>query len=166
VEKMLNETGSELIRCVYNPGATKRIRFSSACHSSLPTGIANNIERGFFRASEIQSYGLSYNPPPDGDDARYGSYWTIGQGQILTVPVISSGGSVIGSQRLNAILYCRTLEPGSQKCVDNPLRSSTRTAKIFIDGLQVSFADRFILMEIIHHHLGRICITRRQHHAD
>ncbi len=135
---MLNETGSDLIRCIYNPGAEKRIRLSSGCHSSLPTGVANNVEKGYFKSSDISPYGLSYDPAPNGDDPRYGSYWTIAQGQAMPVPAITAGGSVIARHRLNAILYCRTLEHGSQKCIDNPLRSATRTAKIFIDGVQVS----------------------------
>jgi hypothetical protein len=138
---MLNETGSDLIKCIYNPGASKRIRFSSACHSSLPTNVANNVEHGLFKDSNILSFGLSYHPPPDGSNERYGSYWTIGQGQIMNVPVLSAGNQVVGSQRLNAILYCRTLEHGSQKCIDNPLRSATRTVKIFIDGVQVIVLD-------------------------
>jgi hypothetical protein len=156
---MLNETGKDLIQCIYNPGASKRIRFSSACHSSLPTSVANNVEHGILKDSNIRGYELSYHPPPDGSDDRYGSYWTIGQGQIMNVPVISAGGQVVGRQRLNAILHCRTLEPGSHKCIDNPLRSATRTAKIYIDGVQVS------VIELCSNCVNSTSIRWRQHHT-
>ncbi len=184
VQKMLNETGSDSIRCIFNPGAAKRIRLSTSCHSSLPTGVANNVEQGYFRANEIGEHSLLYNPPPDGIDARYGSFWTIPHNQSMPVPVVTAQGNVIGRQRLNAILYCRTLEQSSQKCIDNPLRSATRTAKIFIDGVQVSVAYLFLswrFMQIYYLYLfyffslfnlfifiqsGSFFISRRQHLAD
>lgn len=160
VQKMLNKTGSDSIRCIYNPGATKRIRLSRSCHSSLPTGVANNVEQGYFRASEIGAHGLLYDPPPDGDDARYGSYWTIPHDQTLRVPVMTSQGNVAGPQRLNAILYCRTLEQSSHKCIDNPLRSATRTAKIFIDGVQVSVTCFFLFLLRLHLYYIYFCSIR------
>lgn len=143
---MLNASGSDFVRCIYNPGPAKHIRLSRSCHSSLPTNVANNVEHSYFKTHELE--GHVFDPAPDGDDQRYGSYWTIGSNQTMRLPVKHLGPQTSIPLRVNAILYCRNIEQSSFKCVDNPLRGATRRAKIYIDGIEVSF--KYLIYHFIH----------------
>jgi hypothetical protein len=146
VQKMLNQSGSDRVKCIYNPGPSKNIRISRACDSSSP-GVVNqykSVIQNLFSETQLRNIvhpNWTYFPRPVGDsDFNHHpivhSYWTIGQGQNMTLPVVHDlNGNVMFHPRANAILYCRTLLQHS--CLDHPLRSATRTAKIFIDGVEV-----------------------------
>ena len=146
VQKMLTQSGSDRVKCIYNPGPSKNIRISRACDSSSP-GVVDqykSVVASLFSETQLKVVHPNwvFHPRPDGDSninihSIMHSYWTIGQGQNMRLPVVHNGsGSVMLYPRANAILYCRVLF--DHNCVDHPLRGASRTAKIFIDGAEVN----------------------------
>ena len=142
VQQMLNASGSDFVRCIYNPGPAKHIRLSKSCHSSQPTNVANNVEHRYLKTHDLLGYVM--DPAPDGDNPRFGSFWTLGSNQTMRLPVVHIGPQETMPLRVSAILYCRNLEQSSFKCLDNPLKDATRRAKIFIDGIEVRFKPLII----------------------
>lgn len=156
VQKMLNESNSDKVKCIYNPGLPKRIRFSTICHSSLPSPHADWHKRHFLIGAQEYGKGLHehylrtgyFSPNPDSlPDFEHGAFWTIGQEATFRVPVLKDRDTdaVIHNFTMNSVLFCRNLkkimmfDTGQTHfaCIDNPLRSATRTARIFLDGIQV-----------------------------
>jgi hypothetical protein len=144
VQKMLNETNSDLVKCIYNPGNSKIIRFSSVCHSSVPSDHMNLLEQGLIGTEPISPNLLmtaNFFPSPDFLNPMSGAVWTIQPGEHFRVPVLkdTSTGDIIHSFRVNSVLFCRVMKITGMvnSCVDNPLRSATRIAKILVDGIEV-----------------------------
>ena len=152
LKDMLRHANSDRVKCIYNPGPSKRIRFSYSCQSSLPSHeslhqlrtIYSVFDFGFSANTEwnsAQREFLQYDPP--GHSGHYlssGVYWEINQNQAFRIPAIRlvSNGQVREEHQMmvSSVLFCRELmNPGD--CRDNPLRGARRSARIFVDGIEV-----------------------------
>ncbi len=142
VQRMLNESNSDAVKCIYNPGPSKRIRLSSACQSSLPSQVLVDVFEFIYGKDEAPA-GYEVYPSYVGRFPS-GAYWIVEQNQALRVPVIRSASDHQQAFHLkvSSVLFCRVLWPHGE-CRDTPLRGASRMAKMFIDGIEVRLQPNF-----------------------
>ena len=124
---MLHSVNSDRIKCLFNPGSSKRVRFGFSCHATGPPAELYSM----IHAPSVNTT-YSYSPPFDGDN-----WYTIGAGHNFTVPSIHIPGQVPTVMNILSILFCRNLN-GQNECDDVPIRGATRVASAYIDGQMVT----------------------------
>jgi hypothetical protein len=133
VQMMLNDSNSDMVKCVYNPGLQKRIRLSLSCQSSLPSSKLTDVFENVIKFPP----NVDVSPQPTGGCFESGCIWIIEPGTSFRIPSIQYPGHENKQMiKVGSILFCRELWPHNE-CRDNPLRGATRIAKIFIDGIEV-----------------------------
>lgn len=160
---MLEESNSDGVKCIYNPGNTKRVRFGYACQSSTPSHVSMDQRKTIYSAPPILDRHYEYKWSKQGTcvGCKTGAHWTINQGDIFQLPKnheMGYDGEVqkVFEMKFSAVLYCRTLWElgemgnwGTGECTDHPLRGASRVAKIYIDGVEVQ-------------HLAVLCVVFKQ----
>jgi hypothetical protein len=135
VQAMLKESGSDIVKCIYNPGPQKKIRLSHSCQSSIPSEVIYHL------FTSVYGYlGDEYEYIPSGSwPYPSGTYWIIDQHQAFPIPRIRkiSNHQETVIPKVSSILFCRALWPHGE-CRDSPVRGARRIAKIFIDDVEVS----------------------------
>lgn len=180
LEDMLKRANSDRVKCIYNPGPSKRIRFSYSCQSSFPSHesldslstIYSTIDFGFALNTEWKSRdpglgehpsGLQYNSGygvnfwGGGRLRSAGVVWEINQNQAFRIPSIQrvdGSGQVLEERQMmvSSVLFCRELM-GPGDCRDNPLRGARRSAKIFVDGIEVFARSGYLCFKSFNSHM-------------
>jgi hypothetical protein len=146
---MLNRSSSDHVKCVFNPGNAKRVRFAHACQSSTPSHVSlDQLKNIYSGTPELDGKLWNFDPPGTCHGCKSGAHWTIMPGERFRLPILRNGTSVY-DMKISAILFCQTLmggDPmlwGNGECTVHPLRGATRLAKIYVDGIEVGHSECF-----------------------
>ncbi len=151
IQKMLNESNSDQVKCVFNPGDAKRVRFTHACQSSTPSHVPLEQRKNIYREHPEWDWKLwNFDPPATCIGCKSGAHWTINPGERYRLPILREryGEPYVYNVKISGILYCRDIWTGGEyanwgdgECTDHPLRGASRLAKIYVDGTEVLFTS-------------------------
>lgn len=89
IQNMLNESNSDRVKCVYNPGNRKRVRFAHACQSSTPSHVSLDQRKHIYSGEpEWDDKLWNFDPPGGCHGCKSGAHWLINAGQKFRLPVL------------------------------------------------------------------------------